>query len=60
VLGYGGGGDAPEPPAGKRRQESDNSGQDPASPGQVIGAGELTPAQRQRLTATEQRNFSRP
>ncbi len=30
---------------------------DPASPIQVIGAGDLSPAQRQKLTVTERQNF---
>lgn len=60
VLGYGGGSSGE--PAGEEDKRSERRAateqqQDPASPVQVIGAGDLSAAQRQKLTATERRNF---
>jgi hypothetical protein len=62
VLGYGGGdADAPDSEKEKRRRGSENQrSQDPANPVQVIGAGDLSPEQRQKLTATERRKFDEP
>jgi filamentous hemagglutinin family protein len=60
VLGYGGGGgeDTPQNEEERRRPRSDNhQSQDPANPVQVIGAGDLSQAQRQKLTVTEIQNF---
>jgi hypothetical protein len=60
VLGYGGdsGEDTPQNEGEHRRPRSDNNqSQDPASPVQVVGAGDLSPAQRQKLTVTERQNF---
>jgi hypothetical protein len=64
VLGYGGGnGDsAPDDEQSRRRdRRSDNDRmQNPFSPVQVIGSGELSPSQRRKLTAVERRNFDEP
>jgi hypothetical protein len=64
VLGYGGGnGDsAPDDERSRRRdRRSDNDHmQNPFSPVQVIGSGELSPSQRRKLTAVERRNFDEP
>jgi filamentous hemagglutinin family protein len=64
VLGYGGGnGDsAPDDEQSRRRdRRSDNDHmQNPFSPVQVIGSGELSPSQRRKLTAVERRNFDEP
>jgi hypothetical protein len=62
VLGYGGGdADAPDSEKEKRRRGSENQrSQDPANPVQVIGAGDLSPEQRQKLTANERRKFDEP
>jgi filamentous hemagglutinin len=60
VLGYGGdsGEDTSQNEGERRRPRSDNNqSQDPASPVQVVGAGDLSPAQRQKLTVTERQNF---
>ena len=57
VLGYGGtDADRPLP----RRDQQDRRSQDPNSPVQVIGGGELTPAQRQKLTITKRWSFAEP
>ena len=62
-LGFGGGsGDVVPESDEVRRKRSDNNNQrqDPASAVQVIGAGNLSPAQRQKLTIIERRNFDEP
>jgi hypothetical protein len=64
VLGYGGGnGDSlPDDEQSRRRDRRSNNDrmQDPFSPVQVIGSGELSPSQRRKLTAVERRNFDEP
>jgi filamentous hemagglutinin family protein len=63
VLGYGGGdgtSPAPEEENERRKRRSSSGEQDPRSPVQVIGSGELTEPQRQRMTVTERRNFDAP
>lgn len=63
VLGYGGGDGTPDPRRDDERQRSrsDNGQrQDPDSAVQVIGAGDLSPEQRQKLSETERRNFDKP
>jgi filamentous hemagglutinin len=60
VLGYGGS-EAPDHGEAERRRKSENEqGQDPLNPVQVIGAGDLLPEQRKKLTATERQNFDAP
>jgi hypothetical protein len=65
VIGYGGGAseDSPRPQDQQRKssgKQSNNQMQNPASPVQVIGAGDLSADQRAKLTDTEKRNFDAP
>lgn len=60
VLGYGGSDGDGDEQQKRSDQRSQNGTQDPASPVQVIGGGTLGPAQRNKLTATELRNFDAP
>jgi hypothetical protein len=61
VLGFGGGDNDDEERKEKNRQPRNQSQmQDPLSPVQVIGGGNLTPEQRKKLTITESRNFDSP
>lgn len=62
VIGFGGGtgNNDKDSEEEKRRKRSDNNSQDPASAVQVIGAGNLSPDQRQKLTITERHNFDQP
>jgi filamentous hemagglutinin family protein len=59
VLGFGGA-DAPQDDGGPQRKSNDRQSQNLDSSIQVIGAGDLTSEQRQKLTTTEQRNFNAP
>lgn len=66
IEGYGGGDAAPEqqpqPDQLKKihNQQGYDQHQDPNSPVQVIGGGQLTPAQQQQLTSAEIKNFNAP
>ncbi|MBR1350916.1 hypothetical protein JQ639_26770, partial [Bradyrhizobium sp. U87765 SZCCT0048] len=50
VLGYGGGGEGAAPAEGARQRKDDEQTYNSDSAVQVVGAGQLSDAQRQRLT----------
>lgn len=64
VIGFGGGDgnkdNNSDEEKHRKRSDNNNQRQDPVSPVQVIGAGNLSPIQRQKLTITERHNFDEP
>ncbi|AXK79310.1 filamentous hemagglutinin N-terminal domain-containing protein [Pseudolabrys taiwanensis] len=60
VLGFGGDDSTPENHRPDTRTDVQGRGQESRSAIEVIGAGELTPGQRGKLTETERRNLGAP